>query len=57
MTYDPRESLTLSASDLELERRWKTVRGRMEAEGIDVLVIQNHGAIPCQGGRWRGKNP
>jgi Xaa-Pro aminopeptidase len=41
MTYDPRESLTLSASDSELERRWKAVRERMEADAIDVLVVQN----------------
>jgi Xaa-Pro aminopeptidase len=41
MTYDPKESLTLSASDSELERRWKAVRARMEGDGIDVLVMQN----------------
>jgi Xaa-Pro aminopeptidase len=31
----------LSASDGELERRWKAVRERMEAQGIDVLIMQN----------------
>jgi Xaa-Pro aminopeptidase len=41
MAFDPREKLTLSASDQELERRWKAVRERMEAEKIDVLVMQN----------------
>jgi Xaa-Pro aminopeptidase len=41
MTYDPKETLTVSASDAELERRWKAVRGRMEDKGIDVLVMQN----------------
>ncbi len=41
MMYDPREILTLSASDGELERRWAAVRGRMEEEKINVLVMQN----------------
>jgi hypothetical protein len=41
MAYDPRESLTLSTSDYELERRWKAVRERMAVEHIDVLVMQN----------------
>jgi Xaa-Pro aminopeptidase len=41
MAYDPRQILTLSASDEELERRWKAVRAGMEAEKIDVLVMQN----------------
>ncbi len=41
MAFDPKEKLTLSASDQELERRWKAVRARMEEEKIDVLVMQN----------------
>ena len=41
MTYDPKEILTLSASDEELQRRWKGVRAEMEARKIDVLVMQN----------------
>ena len=41
MTYDPKEIVTLGSSDQELQRRWKAIRARMEAEGIDVLVMQN----------------
>ena len=41
MAFDPKEKLTLSASDRELERRWKAVRVRMAEEKIDVLVMQN----------------
>ena len=41
MAYDPKETLTLAPSDQELQRRWKAVRTRMEAEKIDVLVMQN----------------
>ena len=41
MAFDPKEKLTLSASDRELERRWKAVRDRMAEEKIDVLVMQN----------------
>jgi Xaa-Pro aminopeptidase len=41
MAYDPRETLTLSASDQELERRWKAVRAGMANRKIDVLVMQN----------------
>ena len=41
MAHDPRETLTLAASEQELKRRWKAVRTQMEAEKIDVLVIQN----------------
>ncbi len=41
MTYDPKERLTLAPSDAEMERRWRAVRGRMEAEKIDVLVMQS----------------
>jgi len=41
MTHDPKEILTLAASDQELQRRWKAARARMEAEHIDVLVMQN----------------
>jgi Xaa-Pro aminopeptidase len=38
---DPREILTESISDQELERRWGQVRERMKEEGIDFLVMQN----------------
>ena len=41
MAYDPKEILTLGSSDQELQRRWKAVRERMEADRIDVLVMQN----------------
>jgi Xaa-Pro aminopeptidase len=41
MTHDPKEILTLAASDRELQRRWKAARAGMEAENIDVLVMQN----------------
>jgi Xaa-Pro aminopeptidase len=41
MTHDRKEILTLAASDQELQRRWKAARERMEAENIDVLVMQN----------------
>jgi Xaa-Pro aminopeptidase len=41
MAHDPKELLTLAASDQELQRRWKLARARMEAEKIDVLVMQN----------------
>jgi Xaa-Pro aminopeptidase len=41
MAYDQKEILTLSASDEELQRRWKAVRACMEAEKIDALVMQN----------------
>ncbi|MFH1039382.1 MAG: hypothetical protein V1789_12030, partial [PVC group bacterium] len=41
MAHDPKEILTLAASDQELQRRWKVARARMEAENIDVLVMQN----------------
>ncbi len=41
MAHDPKETLTLAASDQELQRRWKAVRARMEAEKIDALVMQN----------------
>jgi len=40
MGYDPRETLTLSASDQELERRWKAVRTRMKDIKVDALVMQ-----------------
>ena len=40
-TEAQRETLTTSVSDAELQRRWKAVRTRMEAEKIDVLVMQN----------------
>ncbi|MCX8022539.1 MAG: Xaa-Pro peptidase family protein [Syntrophorhabdaceae bacterium] len=41
MAYDPKEILTTSVSDKELNRRWKAARERMEEEKIDVLVMQN----------------
>ena len=41
MTHNPKEILTLAASDQELQRRWKAARACMEAENIDVLVMQN----------------
>lgn len=41
MAHDPKEILTLSVSDKELQRRWKAVRAEMEAQKIDVLVMQN----------------
>ena len=41
MAHDPKEMLTMGASDQELLRRWNAVRARMEAEQIDVLVVQN----------------
>jgi Xaa-Pro aminopeptidase len=41
MSFDPMETLTLAPSDAELQRRWKAVRARMEADKIDTLVMQN----------------
>ncbi len=41
MAHDPKEMLTLAVSDQELQRRWKAARAYMEAEKIDVLVMQN----------------
>ncbi|MCK9362379.1 MAG: M24 family metallopeptidase [Syntrophales bacterium] len=41
MAYDQKEIMTMSASDGELQRRWKAVRAEMEAQKIDVLVMQN----------------
>jgi Xaa-Pro aminopeptidase len=41
MAHDPKEMLTLAASDQELQRRWKMARAFMSAEKIDVLVMQN----------------
>ena len=38
---DPRQILTESISNQELERRWKAVRERMKDQAIDFLVIQN----------------
>ena len=38
---DKREIVTASISEQELERRWKEVRIRMEAEKIDFLLMQN----------------
>jgi Xaa-Pro aminopeptidase len=37
----PKEILTESVSDHELERRWRKVRERMREEDIDFLVMQN----------------
>ncbi len=41
MAEDPRARLTLAPSDGELKRRWKAVRERMEAQKIDVLIMQS----------------
>jgi len=41
MRFDPKESMTLAPSDAEFQRRWRAVRVAMEAEKIDVLVMQN----------------
>ena len=38
---DPKERLTRSISDAELERRWKAVREMMRDEGIDYLIMRN----------------
>jgi Xaa-Pro aminopeptidase len=39
---DETERLNMPISTAELERRWKAVRKAMEAQGIDVLVMQNN---------------
>ena len=41
MSFDPKETMTLGASNAELRRRWKAVRKAMEAQGIDALVMQS----------------
>jgi Xaa-Pro aminopeptidase len=38
---DPKERLSTSVSDAELERRWTAVRAGMRERGIDYLVMQN----------------
>jgi Xaa-Pro aminopeptidase len=38
---DPKERLSKSVSDAELERRWSAVRAGMRERGIDYLVMQN----------------
>ncbi len=38
---DPKERLSASVSDIELERRWAAVRAGMRERGIDYLVMQN----------------
>jgi Xaa-Pro aminopeptidase len=38
---DQKQILTQSISTVELERRWREVRGRMKEEGIDFLIMQN----------------
>lgn len=38
----PSERLNTPISDAELERRWAAVRAAMEAEKIDVLIMQNN---------------
>jgi Xaa-Pro aminopeptidase len=38
---DPKERLSTSISDAELERRWTAVRAGMRERGIDYLVMQN----------------
>jgi len=39
---DESERLNMPISTAELERRWKAVRKAMEAQGVDVLVMQNN---------------
>ena len=39
---DDTERLNMPISTAELERRWKAVRNAMEAQGVDVLVMQNN---------------
>jgi Xaa-Pro aminopeptidase len=41
MADDPREALTLGASERELERRWAAVRAAMKEKSLDVLVMQD----------------
>ena len=41
MVEDQKQILTESISNSELERRWREVRKKMKAEGIDFLVMQN----------------
>ena len=36
------ERINKPISAAEMERRWATVRAAMEAEGIDVLLMQNN---------------
>ena len=36
------ERLNKPISTAELERRWAAIRAAMEAEGIDVLLMQNN---------------
>jgi Xaa-Pro aminopeptidase len=38
---DPKQILTTSISDRELDRRWKETRAKMKEQGIDFLVMQN----------------
>jgi Xaa-Pro aminopeptidase len=38
---DPKERLSKSVSDTELQRRWTAVRAGMRERGIDYLVMQN----------------
>ena len=38
---DPKEMITTSVSDAELERRWKAVREMMRANRIDFLLMRN----------------
>ena len=57
MAYDPKEMLTLGSSDQELQRRWRAVRTRMEAEKIDVLVMQNQNQWLGGYVQWFTDNP
>jgi Xaa-Pro aminopeptidase len=41
-TIELSDRLNTPVSTSELERRWRTVRAAMQAEGIDVLVLQNN---------------
>jgi Xaa-Pro aminopeptidase len=38
---DPKQILTTSISDRELDRRWKETRAKMKEQSIDFLVMQN----------------
>jgi Xaa-Pro aminopeptidase len=41
MAYDMASRIRVTASQGELERRWKAVREAMQAEGLDFLLMQN----------------
>ena len=39
--HDPRENLTKSLSNKELERRWALARDVMEENRVDYLLMRN----------------